>query len=184
MPANWIADNSHAEAPPAYFLQRVSDFDSMLVILPSRKVPGAYVIARRRQWSKGLSTAALLATIDQPDTKMCLLNDVVPVTLMYHTGPSWDPEPLIASLDARDMWKHGGPDKVADMLDAQDETAKKKIQAETRDDIYNRSGDAWRSYQARTGASSIKFHDNYKSRQERRTEQTAPSSSTAGLGES
>ncbi len=179
---NFIPDNVRMEVPPPYVLQRLFDFDNMLVLVPSRNVPFAYVIARRKQFSKGLSDKALEGTIQQPDTKMCLAYGLVPVCLMYKTGPSWDIDEVIRSLAARDMWAHGGPDKVADMLEAQEEAEKARIRKETRDDIYNRSLDGWRSYQARTGASSNKFHDYHKSRQERRTNQTAPSGSTAGLG--
>lgn len=170
------------EQPPPYFLQRLFDFDNMLVIVPSRNVPFAYVIARRKQFSKGLSDKALEGTIQQPDTKMCLAYGLVPVCLMYKTGPSWEIDGLLQSLAARDMWAHGGPDKVADMLETQEEAAKAKIRAETRADIYNRSLDGWRSYQARTGQTTNLFHDYHKPRQERRTDQTVPSSSTAGSG--
>ena len=181
-PNNYIADNVRMEVPPLYFLQRLFDFDNMLVIVPSRNVPFAYVIARRKQFSKGLSDKALEGTIQQPDTKMCLAYGLVPVCLMYKTGPSWDIDSIIRTLMARDMWAHGGPDKVADMLEAQEEAEKAKIRAETRADIYNRSLDGWRSYQARTGQTTNLFHDRHKSRQERRTDQTAPSSSTETSG--
>ena len=157
--SNYIADNTYVEVPPNYFLQRVYDYDAMLVVMPSRLVPGAYVIARRRQFGVGITDKALIDSIDQQDTKMCLLNGVVPVCLMYKTGPSWDPDPIIRTLMARDTWAFGGGDAVADMLEAQEAEAEKKLKAEIRDDMYNRSGDAWRSYQARTGASTIKFHD-------------------------
>lgn len=179
---NFIPDNPKMAAPPAYFLQRLYDFDNMLVLVPSRNVPFAYVLARRKQFSKGLTDRAIESVIQQPDTKMCLAYGLVPVCLVYKTGPSWDVDSLIQSLRARDMWAHGGPDKVADLLEEQEAAEKLAIQKATRDDIYNRSGDAWRSYQARTGASSIRFNGNYQSRQERRTFQTAPSSSTDASG--
>jgi len=181
-PNNFILDNVRMEVPPLYVLQRLFDFDNMLVLVPSRNVPFAYVIARRKQFSRGLSDKALEGTIRQPDTLMCLHYGLVPVCLMYKTGPSWDIEEVIRSLAARDMWAHGGPDKVADLLEAQEEAEQARIKKQNRDSIWERSGDGWRSYQARTGASSIKFSDNYKSRQERRTVETAPSSSTVASG--
>ena len=170
------------EIPPTYFLQRIWDQDTMLVILPSRKVPFAYVIARRKQWSKGLTKNAIQETVYQPDTKMCLLYGLVPVCLMHKQGVGWNPDPVIRSLQARDLWTHGGPDKVADLLEEQEEAEKANTRQLIRDDLWNRSGDAWRSYQARTGQSTIKHHD--FPRTERRSTQTAPSTSrsTAGLG--
>lgn len=172
------------EVPPAYFLQRIWDQDAMLVILPSRKIPYAYVVARRKQFSKGLTDQALLDTCDQPDTKMCLLYDLVPVCVMYKTGVSWNPDPVIRSLQARDLWTHGGPDKVADMLEQQEADEKAKIRADIRDDLWNRSGDAYWSYKHRTGQSTIRTKDFHAPRTRQRQTQTASSTSgsTAGLG--
>lgn len=152
---NYIPDNPHMEIPPAYFLQRIWDQDAMLVVMPSRKTPFAYVIARRKQWGPGITEKALEGVYDQPDTKMCILNGCVPVCLMHKTGLSWNPDPIIRSLQARDLWAAGGPDKVADLLEEQEAAAKEKIRQATRDDIYNRSGDAWRTYQHRTGQSTL-----------------------------
>jgi hypothetical protein len=101
--------------------------------------------------------------------------------VMKPASGSWSPDPLIRTLKARDLWEHGGADKVADMLEAQEDTAKAANAQAIRDDLYNRSGDAWRSYQARTGASNIQFHDRPKSK----TVLGAPaqvSESTVGLG--
>ena len=181
---NYIADNTRVDVPPAYFLQRIWDQDAMLVILPRRHVPGAYVIARRKQFGPGLTEKALDAQFTQPDTKMCILNGCVPVCLMYHTGVGWDPEPIIRSLQARDLWTHGGGDKVADMLDAQDEAEKAKTRQAIRDDLYNRSGDAYRSYQHRTGQSTIRSKD-YRQPRTKAAASQSPSStsgSTAGSG--
>ena len=186
---NFIPENPRMEVPPPYFMQRIWDQDAMLVVLPSRKVPFAYVIARRKQWGPGLTVAAIDEQFANPDTKMCVQHGCVPVCLMYKTGISWNPDPIIKSLQARDLWTHGGqggPDCVADMLDAQDEAAAQKIRDETRDDLWNRSGDAWRSYQHRTGQSSLGNGRTSapKPRQGRRIFSNSPltSESTAGLG--
>lgn len=184
---NYIADNPRMEVPPAYFLQRIWDQDAMLVVLPSRKIPFAYVIARRKQWGPGLTEKALEGVYDQPDTKMCILHGCVPVCLMHKTGTSWDPDPIIRSLQARDMWTHGGPDKVADLLDEQDAAAEERQRQQTRDDLYNRSGDGWRSYQARTKQTTNSPYGQTrtaKQRTGRLVYSNSPSSSgsTAGLG--
>jgi hypothetical protein len=153
---NYIPDNPRMEVPPLYFLQRIHDFDNMLVLFPSRKTPFAYVIARRRQFSAGLTDKAIENSIDQPDTKMVMAHGCVPVCLMYKTGASWDPDQIIRKLAARDLWAMGGADKVADMLEEQEAKEKAALQKQIRDDLYNRSGDAWRSYQHRTGQSTIR----------------------------
>lgn len=158
---NFIPDNVKMEVPPKFFLQRVYDFDNWLVIMPSRRIPFAYVIARRRQLSRGLTDKAVEGAIDQPDTKMCLQYGCVPVCLMYKTGPTWNPDAILTKLAARDMWRiadesglranKSRADIIADMLEEQEEKEKEKLRASIRDDLWNRSGDAWRSYQARTG---------------------------------
>lgn len=181
-PRNWVQDNHYAEAPPSYFLQRLYDFDAMLVLMPSRDQPGAYVLGRRKQFGPGITESALDAVYTKADTKMSILNGAVPVCMVFKplTG-SWSPDPLIRTLMARDIWAHGGADKVADMLEAQEEAAKKKISDDIRADLYNRSGDGWRSYQSRTGQSTIKHRDMYPTKTQRVAapgEVVAPNKST------
>ena len=177
---NYIPDNTRMAVPPAYFLQRIWDQDAMLVVLPSRRVPFAYVIARRKQWGPGLTEKAIEGQYTNPDTKMCVLHGCVPVCLMHKTGGGWNPDPIIRSLRDRDMWAHGGPDKVADMLEEQEATEKEHTRQQTRDDLYNRSGDAWRSYQHRTGQSTIRSKATQAAtpRKGRRIYSNSPSGST------
>lgn len=186
---NWNPDGRTVDAPPRYFLQRLYDFDAELVLMPSREQPGAYVLGRRKQWGPGLTEASVGSVYTKADTKMAILNGTVPVCMVFKpVSGSWSPDGLIAKLAARDIWAHGGADKVADLLEAQEDAAKEAIRKQTRDDIYERSGDGWRSYQARTGQSTIKFKDNYPTK----TQQSAAagsgtrkikSKSTVGLGQ-
>lgn len=188
---NWCADGRAIDPPPRYFLQRLYDFDAMLILMPSREQLGAYVLGRRKQWGPGLTEQAIDAVYTKADTKMCILHGAVPVCMVFKTGTSsWNPDPLIRSLQARDLWAHGGADKVADLLEAQEAAAEAANKKRIRDDIYERSGEGWRSYQARTGQSSLKFKDFHPTKG-----QSAPSpgagvpvlnsdsSSTAGLGQ-
>jgi hypothetical protein len=187
---NWNSDGRSVDTPPAYFLQRLYDFDAELVLMPSREQPGAYVLGRRKQWGPGLTEATIGAIYTKADTKMAILNGCVPVCMVFKpVSGSWSPDGLIAKLAARDIWTHGGANKVADMLEAQEDAAKAANAQAIRDDLYNRSGDAWRSYQARTGQSSIKFKDTYPTKGQSVPSPGAgvpvlnsDSSSTAGLG--
>ncbi len=181
MLSNYIPDNTRMAVPPPYFLQRLYDFDNMLVLMPSRRVPFAYVIARRRQRTAGLSTKALMDSIDQPDTKMCLKHGCVPVSLMYRTGSTWDIDSVIRTLAARDMWALGGADKVADMLEAQESRAEAANKAAIRDDLWNRSGDGWRTYQHRTGQSTIRSKDFHPPKGQRTSNSPSSGSTAAGL---
>lgn len=148
---NYWDTNANMAVPPKYWLQRLYDFDNMLVVFPSVKVPHAYVLARRRQRTAGMTDKALIDTVDQPETKFCLLNGLVPVSLIFRTGVTWSIDNVIADLKSRDIWAHGGGEKVADTLDAADAAQEKKVKAENRDRAWHEAGDMWRSYQARTG---------------------------------
>ena len=148
--ATYIIDNVKMPIPPAHFLAPIHDYDHMLVIMPSRQQPFTYVIARRRQLTAGLKSLQV-DDATPVDTKMCVENDCIPVCRMFQHGTAWNPEPILAKLRARDMWAHGGPEKVAELLEQQEADEKAQTQAAIRDDLYNRSGDGWRTYQRRTG---------------------------------
>lgn len=139
--------------PPAFWLERLYDFDADLVVFPSTQVPFAYCLARRARKTAGINTGVLGATAT-PDTKFCLQHHLLPITLIYrYHSTAWSIDNILQELRARDTWAMGGSKKVADMLDTQDEAHRDKVKKDIRADFYNRSGDAWRSYKARTGQS-------------------------------
>jgi hypothetical protein len=148
---NYLDDNSKMAVPPEYWLQRLYDYDAELVVFPSRYRPYAYVLARRQRFSRGSRDVALESTITQPDTKLCLERHLVPVTMIYRTGVTWSIDNIIAKLKARDIWAHGGAEKVAETEDAADEAEATRKREATRQDMWARSGQAWESYQRRTG---------------------------------
>lgn len=185
----WIPDHQRVVPPPAYFFQRLHDQDADLRLLPSRKSPGAFVLARVRRSAPGPVPKELVDTMANPDTLMCWKYGLVPVCMVYKTGASWNPDPLIRNLQARDTWAVADAipgtasrgDKLADLLEAQEAADKEKQRQATRDDLWMRSGAAWNTYQARTGQ-RISLADLSKPRTERRV-QSAPSGSTAGSGQ-
>jgi hypothetical protein len=148
---NYIDDNRNMEVPPEYWLQRLYDYDAELVVFPSRYRPFAYVLARRQRLSRGMRDQALEDTITQPDTKLCLSRGLVPVTLIFRTGVTWSIDNIIAQLQSRDIWAHGGGEKAADTLEAAEQRVEQTRQKDLRDDMWMRSGQAWESYQRRTG---------------------------------
>ena len=148
----YIADNPRMETPPEWFLQRLFDYDSQLVLLPSRYKPYAYVIARRsRLGRRGLTGNAIADTITQPDTLMCMHYGCVPVCLMFKHGPQWSVDGVLNTLKARDLWAVGGGDKAADLLEADEAAAKKKQDDDKREELRGLSREAYRSYKMRTG---------------------------------
>jgi hypothetical protein len=148
----YIADNSRMVAPPDWFCQRLYDYDSQLVLLPSRYKPYAYVVARRsRLGRQGLTQNAIAETITQPDTKMCMPYGCVPVCLMFKHGPIWNVDTVLNSLKARDLWAVGGGDKAADILEEQEAKEKSDRDAAKRDELLALGRDAYKSYKMRTG---------------------------------
>lgn len=148
---NYFPTNPNVATPPEYVLQRVFDFDADLVLFPSTNVPFAYVIARRAHRTGGMNIHDPAFHQAPPDTKWCVERHFLPVTLMYKTGLSWEIDRVLEELAARDIWRAGGAEAYADQADAADDARRKSLQDTVRDDMWNRSGDAWRSYQARTG---------------------------------
>lgn len=175
---NYIDDNKNMEPPPAFWLQRLYDFDAELVVFPSRYRPYAYVLARRKCFSKGMQDAALEATVTQPDTKLCLQRGLVPISLIYRTGTVWSIDNIIADLKSRDLWAAGGAEKAADALEAQEAKAEAATKQKTRDDMWNRAGLAYNLYQRRTGQRVTSPGMS----SERHAPTTAPSSRTVSSG--
>lgn len=154
---NYLDIDSKMAVPPEYWLQRLYDFDAELVVFPSQQVPFAYVLARKAKRTGGINAKMMEkgagAFNPTPDTRFCVERRMLPVTLIYrHNALAWSIDNIIADLKSRDIWAHGGAAKVADMLDAQDEKQQQTVKQTIRDDMYNRSGVAWRQYQTRTGA--------------------------------
>lgn len=142
----------HMAVPPEFWLERLFDYDAELVVFPSRHVPYAYVLARRRRLRAPAADKALENTVTQPDTKLCLGRGWAPVTIILrHSHGSWSIDNIIASLQARDIWAHGGGEKFADKQDAAEAAEEKARRAALRDDMMQRADLAWDLYKRRTG---------------------------------
>lgn len=142
----------HMAVPPEHWLERLFDYDAELVVFPSRHVPYAYVLARRRRLRAPAIDKILENTITQPDTKVCLARGLAPVTvILRHSHGSWSIDNIIASLQARDIWRHGGGDKFADKQEEAEAAEERAKRTALRDDMWARSGQAWESYKRRTG---------------------------------
>lgn len=173
-PVNFIPDMNRWKLPepPAWFLKRLYDFDSMLVLVPSRiKVKGespAYLLCRRRQHSAGLGDVAMLDN-KHPDTNMCYALGVVPIApLRFNRNVNQFTEKacedLLAELRRRDQWAisgghNGDADAVADAVEAAEAAAERKQRATMRDDFYHRARDAYRSMKARIGSRNKRASD-------------------------
>ena len=148
---NYLNRDTRMEVPPAFWLQRLYDFDADLVVFPSIGTPFAYVLARRARRTGGMNINNPEFAHATPDTKFCVANHLLPVCTVFRTGVTWSIDNILNDLRSRDTWAAGGGEKFADNIEAAEATAEQKRKDALRDDMYNRSGDAWRSYQARTG---------------------------------
>lgn len=147
---NWIADINpfNLSEPPAWWLAKLYDFDHMLVLIPSRK-QSKYMLARRRQLTAGIGDVAMLDN-KNPDTLMLYSHQAVPVGYLNFSG-NWTIDSLLADLKARDVWAHGGADKVIAIVEDAEADAEIKRHRELRDNMDHRARDAYRSLKARTG---------------------------------
>ena len=110
-------------APPAWFLAELYAYDADLVVFPSIQVPFAYVLARKARRTGGMNLHDPQFAQAQPDTKFCLMQHLLPVSLIYrYNAVSWSIDNILAELKARDIWTAGGADAYADQADAADDS--------------------------------------------------------------
>lgn len=142
-------------APPAWWLQALLDFDSQLVLFPSRLRQG-YILARRR--AKTMARPELLnldfnmlkmqAGVD--GMTMCQ-NKLIYVRTLYLGGTRIWNTLFFEDLRANDTWAAGSGDKFVDQLEAREKRDEEKAQATLQSDLDHRARDAYRSYTARSG---------------------------------
>lgn len=151
MTPNWIEDVNrfHLKTPPLALLRRLWDFDSSLVIIPSKQ-DCVYRLAQRRPISlpKHLLDDPFF---NQSDTQMLASYGLIPVTTIL-AEPNWFHPNFFKELENRAPWRMGGAEKVLTALEEEEmrEEAQKKIDEDLRLTDISRQG--WRSYQRRTGA--------------------------------
>ena len=183
---NYIEDTNrwNLPTPPDWFLQRLYDFDALLVLIPSRKKVKkerpAYLLCRRRLHSAGFGDVAMLDN-KHPDTNMCYQHSVVPIgplrfknnqVAFTQTGL----DSLITELKARDMWAlTGGPDgsseKVWESVEYAEALQRRKERHNLRDKFYHMARDAYRSLKARTGQRNRRASDHHGVARTPQTEQ-------------
>lgn len=164
--ANWIPDINRygLPKPPAWFLKILWDQDPGLVVIPSRQGQ-KYILARRRDRSKLIANIArtqinerVHKRVNYSDSDMLEGRSFVKVdSIRSITGnvfnASWMTScpAMIKELRDRDMWAAGGAEKYIEKIEAEEKAKADRQRKTLLDDLDHRAGDAWRSYQARTG---------------------------------
>lgn len=131
----------------------LEQYDPDLRIFPSQKMP-VYRVARVARNSGGLS-AVFFGSIAglNPDTAVCIKNRLVAVPVTIHrAGAQSSPETIVKKLQDRDVWRHGGWEKVADILDAQDVKREENVAAARQTELRARSRAMRTGFLYRTGA--------------------------------
>jgi hypothetical protein len=172
--ATFIPDTNRwsLPVPPEWWQSQLRNFDHMLVVIPSRKMPH-YLLCRRRQFSAGLGDVAMLDN-KHPDTNMCYSYGVVPVsTLRWKPGKSTfqqaDLNAILDELRRRDTWAlSGGPthekgeaglDKLVDAVEEQERAVARKERASLKEKFYHLGREAYRALKARTGQRNKRASD-------------------------
>src|SRR5436309_869844 len=116
---NYIPDVNKFKlaGPPEWWLRKLWDFDSSLVVVPSRQ-DCVYRLAQRRKL-KLPDDVVNDVLFKESDTRMLASYGLIPVTSILATA-NWSNPMLFQELSNRAPWRLGGGEKVADMLDAQD----------------------------------------------------------------
>lgn len=152
---NWIATENTFKlaAPPQWWLKQLHDYDSQLVVFPSR-TRMAYILARRRSHSNAM------AELDRLDKDLIrksagLDGDIIAnhnlIYVRHLIGNTIRRPEIFQWLKDHDTWANGGAEKVAQAIEDAEVSAAQKKRQTMLDNIDHRARDAWKSYQARTG---------------------------------
>lgn len=150
VPPNFIPDTNPfaLPGPPAWWLKKLWDFDSSLVVVPSKR-DYLYRLAQRRP--KLDPRARLVGELSgDSDSKMLASYGLIPVTTLLSTA-RWDNPLMWKDLEERCPWRMGGAAKYAAMLDAQEKEKNLRIASEQADRNTYLARDAWKMYQIKTG---------------------------------
>jgi hypothetical protein len=139
--------------PPAWWLQEVYDYDSQLVVFPSRHRM-AFILARRRHFSNAM------VELDYLDKKLVaesagLDGDILAkhnlIYVRHLIGETTRRHGLVQWLRDHDTVANGGGEKVAQRLEDAELDIEQQKRRTMISDIDHRARDAYRSYKARTG---------------------------------
>lgn len=133
--------------PPSWFLRALWDFDSSLVIVPSKQ-DCVYRLAQRRRpnLSDAIVNESLFAS---SDTKMLASYSLVPVTTILSTA-TWSPQ-MLQELANRAPHRNGGAEVVNRRFDdlEREEELKKAKEQDLRNTHY--AQESWKRYRKHIG---------------------------------
>jgi hypothetical protein len=134
--------------PPPWFMKHMAVFDADLVMFASEK-DAVFKLARRCKFSQGVTPADVPGVANHPDTVFMCNRRLVPVTTVVPKA-HWTIS-IFEQLAARDIVRNGGHKRVVSAMEAAEETAKVKMDAEHRDKGDAIGSDAYASFKYRSG---------------------------------
>jgi len=150
---NYLPDlNRFALAgPPAWFLKKLWEFDSSLVIIPSRQTC-VYRLAQRRPL-KLPDKMVNESLFKESDTKMLASYGLIPVTSIIPTIEWADPY-IFLELERRAPHRMGGADKAIEAVEQQEQKNELLKRAKTDEMLNYLAKDAWGMYNKNLGTRS------------------------------
>ena len=150
---NYIPDTNpfRLAGPPNWWLQKLWDFDSKLVVVPSRQMY-VYRLAMRKRLNlpEAIVNEALFK---QSDTRMLASYGLVPITTIIPTA-NWSNPYMFEEMRRRTPHMMGGAERYADMVEAQEAADAAKTQQLIDDRNEEVARDGWRLYLKKIGLRS------------------------------
>lgn len=150
---NYVVDTNpfSLAGPPRYWLAQLWEFDSSLVVIPSRQ--GFYYRLAQRRKLNLANHVVNDALFNESDTKMLARYGLVPVTTILATA-NWSNPILFEELRRRAPWRLGGADAVNKRLEDEDAKAELDKRAKTDEHLTSIAKDAWGMYNKKIGVRS------------------------------
>jgi hypothetical protein len=145
---NYIVDQNKFKlaGPPDWWLRKLWDFDSSLVVVPSRQ-DCVYRLAQRRKLNlpEHITNDALFK---QSDTQMLATYSLIPVTTILSTT-NWSNPLMWKELNDRAPHRLGGAEKVIEKIESAELSAEIKKNVEIDDMLIRVSKDVWKYYKTK-----------------------------------
>ena len=147
---NYIPDTNrfNLAGPPTWWLAKLWDFDSSLVVIPSRQ-DCIYRLAQRRKLNlpEHITNNALF---NQSDTRMLASYGLIPVTSILPTA-NWSNPYLFVELANRAPHRMGGAEKAIQAVEEQDAKEEFNKRQQTDEQLTMTAKDAWKYYNTKIG---------------------------------
>ena len=160
---NYIVDQNRFKlsGPPQWWLRRLWEFDSSLVVVPSRQ--GFYYrLAQRRplQLPEHMVNDLLF---QQSDTQMLAQYGLVPITTILATA-NWDNPFMFEQMRRMAPWRMGGAEKVNAMIEQQEAQEELDRRAKQDEELSYLAKDAWKFYNKKIGTRTHLYSPKTKQR--------------------